>query len=85
MGDLDAEELAQLGLKQIEDAIVALLTRHQDGLTAGTISAKLGLGESLEGDERAMIANAVVGLLLKAGRIRWDGNRRVYVDNPDQI
>lgn len=32
MGDLDAEELAQLGLKHIEDAVVAVLTRHQDGL-----------------------------------------------------
>lgn len=85
MGDLDAEELAQLGLKHIEDAVVAILTRHPDGLSASVISVKLGLGESLEGDERLMIVNAVVGMLLKAGRIRWNGDRRVYVDNPDVI
>lgn len=32
-----------------------------------------------------MITQAVVGMLLKAGRIRWNGDRRVYVDNPDVI
>lgn len=37
MDDFGAHELAQLGLKKIEDAIVGLLTRHRDGLASSAL------------------------------------------------
>jgi hypothetical protein len=85
MGDFDAEELAQLGLKQIEDAIVGLLARHEEGLTAASIAERLGLTQGLAIGKRTMIAEAVLGLLLETGRILWDTSDRVYRDNPDKI
>jgi len=85
MGGLDAEELAQLGLKHIEDAVVAVLTRHTNGLTANSISQKLGLGEGLSGDKRMMIVTAILGLLLESGRVLWNATGKVYVDNPQKI
>jgi hypothetical protein len=85
MGDLDAQELAQLGLKHIQDAVVGLLSRHAGGLTKAAISERLGLAENLPVRQRTMIATAVLALLLESGRILWDGQSRVYRDNPDMI
>jgi hypothetical protein len=85
MGDFDAQELAQLGLKHIEDAIVGLLARHDEGLTETAISERLGLADGFAAGRRTMIAAAVVALLLDSGRIFWDGTSGVYRDNPDKI
>lgn len=84
MDDFDAHELAQLGLKKIEDAIVGLLTRHRDGLATDAIVSELGLGSDLPADRRNLIATAVLDLLVYSGRILWDGGRGVYVDNPEK-
>lgn len=85
MGDLDAEELAQLGIKHIEDAVVGLLTRHAAGLTEASITERLGLADGLADGKRAMIATAVLSLLVDSGRIFWDESARLYRDNPDRI
>jgi hypothetical protein len=85
MGDFDAQELAQLGLKNIEDAIVGLLSRHDEGLTAASIAERLGLAQGLATGKRTTIAEAVLELLLETGRILWDASGRVYRDNPDKV
>jgi hypothetical protein len=85
MGDLDAQELAQLGLKHIEDAVVGLLSRHDNGLTEVAITEQLGLGKGLSLGKRTIIATAVLQLLLESGRILWDGRAGVYRDNPEKI
>ena len=85
MDDFDAGELAQLGLKNIEDAIVGLLSRHDAGLTAASIGERLGLPQGLATGKRTMIAEDMLGLLLETGRILWDPTDRVYRDNPDKI
>lgn len=84
MDDFDAQEMAQLGLKKIEDAIVGLLTRHPEGLATDAIVGELGLGSGLPAGKRNLIATAVLELLTHAGRIVWDGGRKVYLDNPDK-
>lgn len=83
-GDLDAQEMAQLGLKKIEDAIVSLLSRRAQGLSSDAIAGALGLGAGLPPDKRGSIAAAVLDLLVQSGRILWDERRRVYLDNPEK-
>lgn len=85
MSDLDSRELAQLGLKNIEDAIVALLSRRPEGLPLGEIADTLGLKSDFEGERRDMVAAGVLALLVKSGRIVWDAKAGRYRDNPDMV
>jgi len=85
MSDLDSRELAQLGLKHIEDAVVALLSRHAEGLPLAEIADALGLGSDLDDKMRNTIAAGVLELLVKSGRIVWDGEAERYRDNPDMV
>jgi hypothetical protein len=82
MRDLPRRERAQLGLQYIEDAVVALLTEHPKGLTPDSVADVLGLGTSLEPAHRGMIADGILALLARNGRLLWDDRRGVYVDNP---
>jgi len=85
MSDLDSRELAQLGLKHIEDAVVALLSRRPEGLPLGEIADTLGLQSGLKGERRDMLAAGVLELLVKSGRIMWDAAAERYRDNPDMV
>ena len=84
MGELDAQELAQLGLKHIEDAVVGLLSRHDAGLTDAAIAESLGLAEGHGAGERVRLTSAVLELLVASGRILKD-HAGIYRDNPDKI
>lgn len=84
MHDIDHKEQAQLGLQYIEDAIVALLTRHEAGMPPAAVAEALGLGAGIDPGQRDLIAAGILGLLVQNGRILWDEDRRVYVDNPDR-
>jgi hypothetical protein len=85
MHDLDQAERAQLGLQYIEDAVVSLLTNHPEGLSLGAIAEALGLSRELEPAKRETIAAGVVELLLRSGRILWDQQAGIYVDNPNKL
>jgi hypothetical protein len=85
MGDLEAQELAQLGIKKIEDAVVGLLTRHSNGMAIDAITSGLGLGTDLPDEKRHLITVAILDLLVHSGRILRDESRGVYLDNPDKI
>lgn len=85
MSDLDRKELAQLGLKHIEDAVVALLSRHAEGMPLAEVADALGLRSDLAGEKRNMIAAGVLELLVKSGRIVWDAEAGRYRDNPDMV
>jgi hypothetical protein len=82
MRSLPQEERAQLGLQYIEDAIVALLTGHPNGMQTAGVADALGLRTDLDPMHRDMIAEGVLSLLSRSGRILWDDRRQVYVDNP---
>lgn len=85
MSDLDSRELAQLGLKHIDDAVVALLSRHESGMAADEIADVLGLGTGLHEQQREMIATGILELLVRSGRIRFDKQAGRYRDNPDMV
>ena len=55
------------------------------GLTAEFIAERLGLADRRATGGRMTIADAVLGLLLDAGRIHWDPAVGVYRDNPDKL
>ena len=80
MSDLDYEEEAQLGLKHIEDAVVNLLTRHEQGLSLRAIGERLGVGSELEPVHREQMMAGVLELLVRSGRILRIGE--VFKDNP---
>ena len=84
MRDIDHREQAQLGLQHIEDAIVALLTRHEKGMPPSVVADALGLEAGIDPERRDLIAAGILELLVQNGRILWDEERSVYVDNPDR-
>lgn len=85
MSDLDQRELAQEGLKYIEDAIVGLLTRHPSGMPTAQIAETLGLRADLAPGTQNLIVAGILELLAKSGRIVWDSETSRYKDNPDQL
>lgn len=84
MSNIDHRELAQLGLKHIQDAIVDLLTRHPEGMTESQISTVLGLGDDLRPEYQSLIAAGVLDLLVQSGRILLNTETGVYQDNPER-
>ena len=82
MRELPERERAQLGLQYIEDAVVALLTEHAKGLTLANVADVLGLRADLDPGHRDMIAEGILALLARNGRILWDDRNQVYIDNP---
>lgn len=84
MRDLDHREHAQLGLQHIEDAIVALLTEYTAGMPPSAVAGALGLEAGIDPERRDLIAAGILELLVRNGRILWDEERGVYVDNPDR-
>jgi hypothetical protein len=87
MRDMHDREMAQLGLKYIEDAVVNLLTRHDAGMTAHEIAEalELDLGRNAGSAIRNEMADGILRLLVATGRIRRDEEARVYMDNPDML
>lgn len=81
---LQQQERAQLGLEYIEDAIVTVLTDDPNGMTASAVADALGLRTDLDPGHRDMIAEGILSLLARNGRILWDDARHVYVDNPER-
>ncbi len=84
MRDMDHREHAQLGLQFIEDAIVALLTQHEKGMPASAVADALGLEAGIDPEHRDLIAAGILELLVQNGRILWNEEGSVYVDNPDR-
>jgi hypothetical protein len=82
MRTLPQRERAQLGLEYIEDAIVTVLTDHPEGMTASALANALGLRTDLDPGHRDMIAEGILSLLARSGRVLWDDVHQVYVDNP---
>jgi len=81
---LQQQERAQLGLEYIEDAIVTVLTDRPTGMTASAVADALGLRADLDPGHRDMIAEGILTLLARSGRILWDDANHVYIDNPER-
>ena len=69
---MDELKQAQAGLKQIQEAIVALLRRHPDGLRNADIAEALSLRSDFRGRQKDYLTYSVLGGLIHQGRAAWN-------------
>ena len=73
--DAIAHALAQEGLRQIEEAIIRLLTVNPQGLRNVDIADSLGLRSSSRGNQRNYLTYSVLGNLIDEGKVVKDGTK----------
>jgi hypothetical protein len=69
---MDELKQAQAGLKQLQDAIVALLRRQPDGLRNAEIAETLSLRSDFRGRQKDYLTYSVLGGLMHQGRVAWN-------------
>ena len=79
-------QLAQEGMRHIENAILELLFRNPQGLRNVQIANMLGLSSEFRGEQRNFLTYAVLGRLLAQGRILRNEETKTYtVMNADTV
>ena len=53
-------------------------------LPPSAVADALGLEAGIDPEHRDLIASGILELLVRNGRILWDEDRSVYVDNPNR-
>ncbi len=77
-------QMAQEGLRHIENAILELLYRNPQGLRNVQIANMLGLFSDFRGEQRNFLTYAVLGRLLAQGRILRNQETKAYaIKNAD--
>jgi hypothetical protein len=69
---MDELEQAQAGLKQMQEAIVALLRRQPDGLRNAEIAEALSLRSDFRGRQKDYLTYSILGGLMRQGRVAWN-------------
>lgn len=72
---------AQVGLRQIEDAIGELLRSNSDGFTNTQITELMGLESDQNGKQKNYLAWSILGRMMKDGRViqvRSDEKRATF-------
>ena len=73
-----AEELAQAGLGQIENAILQLLDANPGGLRNVEIADALDLRSDFRGRQQNYLTYSILGGLVGQGRVNWDAETRLF-------
>ncbi len=76
--DNTVQSLAQEGLTQIEEAILALLAQNPQGLRNIQIADMLHLHSAVRGGRRNYLTYSILGGLLVEGKIARDEKSKVY-------
>lgn len=71
-------QMAQEGMRHIENAILELLFRNPQGLRNLQIANMLGLSSEFRGEQRNFLTYAVLGRLLAQGRILRNEETKTY-------
>jgi uncharacterized protein len=66
------QKQAQAGLKQIQEAIVALLKRQPEGPQNSEIAEALNLRSDVRGGQEDYLTYSVLGGLIHQGRVAWN-------------
>ncbi len=69
---MDELKQAQSGLKQIQEAVVALLRRHPEGLRNAEIAEALSLRSDFRGRQKDYLTYSVLGGMIHQGRVAWN-------------
>ena len=72
------QELAQAGLRQIEDAILRLLDANPQGLRNVDVARTLSLRSDFPERRRDFLTYSVLGGLLERGSIVWDQESKLF-------
>lgn len=75
---MDERELAQTGLKQIQDSVLNLLRRRPEGLKNAQIAEELDLRSDFRGRQRDYLTYSVLGGLLRQGRVAWNQDTKKF-------
>ncbi len=76
--DSTVQSLAEEGLTQIEEAILALLAQNPQGLRNVQIADMLHLHSAVRGGRRNYLTYSILGGLLAEGKIACDEKSKVY-------
>jgi hypothetical protein len=63
------QKQAQSGLRQLEGAILELLSQHPVGLTNAEIARTLGIETGEPGEHRNMLSWSIIGRLIRSGQV----------------
>ena len=72
------QEVAQDGLRQIEDAILQLLEQRPQGLRNFEIAELLGLISDFRGGQRNYLTYSVLGGLLASEKVEWNQETNLF-------
>jgi hypothetical protein len=75
---MDERMQAQAGLKQLQEAILALLRRQPDGLRNAEIAEALSLRSDFRGRQKDYLTYSVLVGLIHQGRVDWDQKTKVF-------
>ena len=75
---MDERKQAEAGLKQIQEAIVALLRRQPNGLRNAEIAEALNLRSDFRGRQKDYLTYSVLGGLMHQGRVAWNGETKRF-------
>jgi DNA-binding IclR family transcriptional regulator len=75
---MDEQKQAQLGLIQIQEAILALLRRKPDGLRNSEIAEALNLRSDFRGRQKDYLTYSVLGGLIHQGRVAWNQDTKRF-------
>lgn len=80
MTDNELRQMAIAGIKQIETAILELLSNYPNGLSNQEIVDKLSLSSSHEGRQKNYLTYSILGNLMESGHVLKDksGTRPKY-------
>ena len=79
VSDSNPHELAQAGLRQIEDAILRLLDANPQGMRNVDIARALGLSFEFSGKYKNHITHGTLGSLETRGLVSRDENSKLFL------
>lgn len=74
----DPQETAQVGLRQLEDAILRLLEAHPQGLRNTEVAELLGLRSDFRGRQKDYLTYSVLGGLIASKQVAWDQQTKIF-------
>jgi hypothetical protein len=80
--DTAAYSMAQAGLRQIEEAILRLMTINPQGLRNVEIANSLGLRSDFRGSHRNYLTYSILGKLIEEGKIVQNEKGKGFIISP---
>jgi uncharacterized protein len=82
---MEPYEIAQEGLKQLKQAVIALLKSRPDGLRNVEIASALGIRSDHDGKQEDYLSYSILGLLMRSGVVvkSDESTYRLFTPRPE--